>query len=189
MPTTQPLSESDRRELVNLYEERFLHGECYAFAIALHRKLGWDIVGLMKDGIPEHVVLKTFMGQFFDARGPVTEPELFSEYPRTAHTLQTVSEELLYKVRGDVAEEAIAHAIVFAEAAWPSLPWGATRAHRMHVFLDALEQLSKQHGIWIYGTTVTSRPLLEIAADAEGYTLHPLFDGKTFALERRIRQK
>lgn len=164
----------------------FLHGECYAFAIAVHRGTGLPMVGLIKDNEIYHAGIKLGNGSLHDARGPVSEEEFgkpFSVSP--LYELKEVEERDLYNTRL-ITDGSIERATEFAEILWPELPWLNTYASRVMAFATALEALGREHGFWIRGAVEAALPILsEMREGVAGYTLS-MSDTMSFRITRRL---
>ncbi len=176
----------------SLATSAFLDGECYAFAIALNRNLGWPIIGLMDDnGIPRHALVHSRShGILFDVRGSFTvhEQELGRPFSfRPPYNLQKLTENDLLRVR-PVHERTISYALRMAEIIMPDLPWKESRMIRARQFCDELETLCRKHGFWIRSPVPTARPILcETADDEDGYTLRWTDCGMQFIIDRRLK--
>lgn len=186
MPAIVALLEEYRAFLIGTQTDTYLHGECYAFAMALHKGLGWQMVGLMNDQVPEHVGVRSPDGRIFDARGYVTEDTFAQPYLRPPYIFQNVEEDDLRSIR-PVHEHSIYRATCFAEMIWPELPWTTPTSSRILAFVDALEQLSRAHGIWIRESSPSSFPLIYVGDETEkGYQIRPFMSARTFSLERQL---
>ena len=165
----------------------YLEGECYAFAIAVHRGTGWPMVGLIKDGIARHALIRQPDGRLFDARGVVTDEELGEPFSMSApYEFRNITEQYLYAIR-PVTEISIRHARLLAEELWPDVPWDVSEQMKVRAFTDALENLCRQHGFWIRASIPGSPPLLERAhGDEGGYTIQCYIDGVTYVLNRYL---
>lgn len=167
----------------------FLEPECYAFAIALNRALGWPIVGLMKGSVVEHAVLRSpkglvdYRGEFFAKDDAVLGMPFGLSPP---YELKVVYESDLRAIR-IVHEHDIAVARNTAEALWTDYPWDNPVYRRMIAFTDELEALSRKYGIWIRSPVPAQRPILSFACDGEaGYDLQIMMDGRQCMIDRRL---
>lgn len=192
MPTrTLPLNEADRRVVHRCFLTGFLHGECYAFAIALHEGLGWPIVGLMVGDVIYHAAVKDPEGRLFDARGFVPEMEFGMPFGvRPPFTLHEMSPHELD--RDGEPEERRAHLIQlarqYAETAWPELPWKDASVQRIKAFCDALEQVCRRHGLWIRAPYPAARPVITTEDGKEGgYEIQPTVNNSEFTLNRYFK--
>ena len=164
----------------------FLHGECYAFAIALSRGTGWPMVGIMRDGVILHAGVRSASGVLYDARGYVSNEEFAAPFAVPgSYTLVAVTDDMLRAMR-PVSEMGIGTASKMAQARWPDLPWrDAALKSRVEAFADALEKLSREHGLWIRGAVPGSHPVIAFAGDDEGgYALRPT--GLTYTIDRYL---
>lgn len=179
-----PLAEdSEEYELLHdLVKSIYLDGECYALAIALHRALGWPIIGLMdKHDIIRHAVVKTPDGRYLDARGFVSEATLHTAFGQTPYPLKEITEEMLFaayfrpNMPEDNANRIILQAQRFAEKLWPHLPWNEPSLPKVLAFTDALEALCREHGFWIRSQVPGCPPILcEGDGEEAGYDLRQL---------------
>lgn len=190
MPTvfTVP-NEKEIRLIQEMYVPMFLNGECLAFAKALHRSLGWPIVGLMRDGRIVHAAVKRPDGAFHDARGIVERDNLGRPFevspPLDIRPFR--EEELCRKSRKH--ELMIKTAEHVAVALWPDLPWKQDSAlARMLAFVDALDKLCQEHQFSLWSASETHPIIVSPAVgDEAGYKVRPLASSVGFALERRLR--
>lgn len=170
----QNLDNETLREFHELCEGVYLDGECYTFAIALHRNLGWPIVGLMHKGTVRHALVRRPEDQvLFDARGPVTQAELGEPFGiPLPYDLKPIEENDLRRIK-PIQEQGIARTLELAEKLWPDLPWKNSAQKRALRFAEELEQLSRKHGIWLRSRVgADSLPLLYVGyGDETGYTL------------------
>lgn len=179
------------RRLRETYEYIFLHGSCYAFAIALYEELGWPIVGLFvrKGGmeIIDHTGVQDLDGRIFDVRGFVSEEEFGSLYTYPPYDIRKVAVEDL-SVTAPVGEYSIRRARQIAEILYPELPWRETRASRVQVFADELEALCRKHNKWIRSPIAAHAPLLQEGDGSEtGYELLPTLDGLGYTINCYLR--
>lgn len=168
----------------------FLDGECYAFAVALHRGLGWPILGLMCNNEIRHAFLhpvNVSSDVFFDARGYVSEEKLGKPFGADLpYELRQIDEKNLYDIR-PILESSINKARQFAEIIWSTLPWkGGTRANKILAFSKELEALSRKYSLWIRGTFPGTPPLLAEGCGDESYSLKIMPDGLTYSFNRLI---
>lgn len=174
----------------DLCKSMFLDGECYAFAIALHRGLGWPMLGLMCNNEIRHAFLhpaNVSSDVFFDARGYISEEKLGKPFSADLpYELRQIEEKDLYSAR-PILDNFIDKARQFAEIVWPNLPWrGGTRANKILTFSKELEALSRKHGLWIRGTFPGTPPLLAEGCGDESYSLKLMPDGLTYSVARLI---
>lgn len=178
--------------LQNLCEAIFLEGECYAFAIALHRGLGWPIFGLMVNGKIRHAFLDPTNtdGVFFDARGYISEEKLGIPFGiEQSYELSRVEEKDLYATR-PIIDSFVYKARQFAEVIWTDLPWkGGVEADKILQFAKDLEELSQKHNIWIRSAFPGTPSLLARGCGDENYSLKLMSDGFTYSIDRVIGDK
>ena len=185
----------DDREGHNILHEIcmgiYLDGECYAFAIALHRGLGWPIIGLINGDIIRHTAVQSPDGILHDARGVISKNEFAAPFDIVPpHNLVEVSEEKLLRdgETNEIREASIQMARKIAEAIWPKLPWKESLASKVSAFADELEILCKKHRIWIRASFPATAPILAPSMDDEGgYILKPTADGLSFTIGRYFR--
>ena len=158
----RPLHETDQESLLSMCTAFFLQGECYAFAIALHRGLGWPIVGLMRGEVIEHALIQRPDGLLHDSRGPLLREDRKLGQPfgfTPPYEMRVVSEKDLLAVR-PVGELSIKRASLFAEALWPTFAWKGGFQEQVLAFAKELEELSRRHRIWIRATYPTTPPMI-----------------------------
>ena len=152
------LEQEDLGFLHEMCRSIYLEGECYAFATALHRGLGWPMVGIMDfidstdKKVIRHVAVKSPDEILYDARGVVSDEELGVPFDlHSPYEMRTVTEDELVRDRetAEVRERSIRMAQKFAETLWPNLPWKESFESRVKAFADALESLSREHELWI----------------------------------------
>jgi hypothetical protein len=182
-----PLAGEDRELLYEMAAPMFTEGECYAFAIALHRGLDWPIVGLMQGEIVRHALTRMPSGKLFDVRGEIEDERVGEPYLKPPYDLRDIDEKTLYAKR-PILDGTIAHARKMAEALWPELPWKSTYAGRARIFADELETLCRRHGIWIRAPVPAQPPFLAPQHGEEGgYELRPTADGYGFTIDRYFK--
>lgn len=172
--TFKNLDEESTQLLYDFCVGVYLDGECYAFAVALQQNLDWPIVGLTHGGTIRHALLQRPDGGLFDARGPIKSKDVGKPFgvPPPCD-LKPVKESDLRKVR-PIQELSIARALDVAQRLWPDLPWKNGMRERARRFAEALEVLSRRHGIWIRGKVPAAPPVLVLAqGDEAGYVLSP----------------
>lgn len=145
----------------------FLEGECYAFAIACHRLTGWPIVALRTaEHDIRHAAIRDGEGRLYDARGQVAEPAFGEPFGTVApYDLRVITPEDLTGVR-PVEDHVIAWATSLIEACWPewvNAPGDLTK--RFEAYVEALEALSRLHGVYVQGPSPGTPPRL---VDAKG---------------------
>lgn len=165
-----------------------LDGECYAFAIALSRGLGWPMMGLIHKNEIRHAAVLTPDEKFWDARGAVNEAEFgkpFGVLP--PYDLRPITEDDLQRVK-PVHEYLMESILKKAQIVWPNLPWKADALkYRVLLFAKELEELSRKHGLWIYGSFPTALPVItEGQGNETGYELKPTIDGSSFFFNRTL---
>lgn len=179
---------ADWQMLQDLCLFMYLDGECYAFAIALHQGLGWPLIGVMDGEVIRHAGVRDPDGMLHDARGTVPEEELGHPFglPQP-YDLREITEKDLHGASGP--PEARAHRVGsarrVAETLWPDLPWRESLEARMRAFVDALESLSREHGLWIRSPTPANLPVIAVGDDAEGgYKIDPVLASSSFTIDR-----
>lgn len=172
--------------LHSMYEDPFLHGECYAFAIALHQGLGWPLVGLMEKGEAAHAGVRSPDGRIHDVRGFVSEEEFVRPFSsESPYDLQELLVEDLLVIR-PVHENVIKRARQVAETLWPELPWRSASISEVAAFVDKLEALCREYDLWIqspFSTQVTS--IQKGDGSEQGYAVAPTMNGFGHTLECR----
>lgn len=190
MPTIlKELQKRDAEHLHAMAEGIFLDGECYAFAIALHRNTGWPIVGLIRVDVIRHAGVRCPDGRLHDVRGPVFEEEFGLPFSVPApYELREITEHDLYAAR-EIKTMAIDLASRIAQALWPDLPWKIDSSQKKALaFLHDLEEISRRHGIWIRSAVPGCPPRLSHQEGSEGgYVLVPTIDALTYTIDRYFR--
>ena len=197
MPTiihTLGENKSNWKMLQEMYEGGFLHGGCYIFARALHRGLGWPLVGLFvkKEGLKDHIDhagVRSPDGRIFDARGFVSDEEFGMLFTSPPFDIREVKEDDLREQQlAVVIEYKIQCARDVAEILWPELPWKETRLSKIVTFADELEALCRKHKLWIRAPFPAQVPILAKGEDDEGgYELHPTIDGHGYLINCYLR--
>lgn len=166
----------------------YLDGGCYAFATALHRGLGWPMVGLMHGTEIRHVGVKCPDGGLCDARGFVPYESFGDPFGLSCpHELREVTEDELLREgeTPEYRENLVRIALKTAEVLWPRLPWKKSFESKISDFANELETLSKKHGLWIRSPFPTAKPLITVGdGDEGGYEIRPTADGLTFSIDR-----
>ncbi len=190
-PTT-PLH--THQEFRHIYEELYLHGNCYFFAVALHRGLGWPIFGLIDgQGAAVHAVVRSPEGEYYDVRGKVEEKNIGKPFDLSGpHTLMPVTEEILRLGMEDVGRELHGPGVnVATEAAhflFPFLPWKEeTFFSRVRRFAEELEILSRKYNLWLRSSFPGQPPCISQGVGEEsGYDIS-LLDREDATLTRRFK--
>lgn len=153
--TTQLLlqSEGERQSLQDTIGYRYVHGECYRFAYAMHTLLGWQIVGYDSQKYTlVHVGVRDPDGMVWDARGPVTDAEFLAPFADSDATrvYNVTTDDLL---RGDpYIRFVVQSAERYIAECFPDLPLPPTSERsRVIAFMNAVEALCRETGIWIAG--------------------------------------
>lgn len=182
----KPLDSESVEVLHGICLGTYLDGQCYEFAIALHRKLGLPMVGLIDGGTIRHALLRHTDGSLRDVRGVVSLLEVGKPFGiQQPYNLRDISEADILKVR-PVRENGIDTAIHLAELIWPDLQWNG-EAKKVTAFVEELEVLSRKHGIWIRAAYPTAMPVLSEAFGEElGYTITPTANAGGYLLDRRL---
>ena len=184
------LRSRDWARLHEIHKTPFLHGNCYAFALALHEGLGWPMVGLILKKrdieVVEHAGVRSPDGRIFDIRGFVSEEEFVELYTSPPYDIQEVTVEDL-NVTAHISEYSIRRARGVAEILWPELPWKKTYVSEVLTFANELEALCRKHNKWIRSPEPAPPPQLQEGDGSEGgYTLRPTIDGFGYTINCRI---
>ena len=186
-----PLPSDSLDVMRSLARSAFLDGECYAFAIAVHRGTGLPIFGLMEGTVPRHAFAYwPDRDAFVDVRGEhaMHSPELGAPFShRIPYHLEEIPEAMLFRQR-PVRDISIDFARRTAELIMPHLPWKKRGDGRAKEFCDELEALCRKHGFWIRSPYPAAKPVLcEAHDDEDGYTLRPLDSGMGYIIDRRLK--
>jgi hypothetical protein len=187
----KPLSRHAHRGLHDLASSVYLDGECYAFAVALHRALDWPMVGLIGDfgerTVVRHALVETPCGNLMDVRGALRphEDELGRPFDYTQpYMVRTTSEEELRDIR-PIGERSIANAEWTAQCLWPELPWKKGPLVRYRTFLEELDALWQKHGICFHVPSEGSWPVLTERRGYEDIVMSPSANGPSWFFNRR----
>lgn len=172
---------------------RYLDGECYAFARALHEGLGWPLIGLMEGEVIRHALVREPGGLLRDVSGATTAEEVCKTFglPLPAVTREVRDFDL---IRDEEPAERIFYMIraarKIAEVLWPELPWRDSAAQCVTAFVDELESMCRRHRLWLR-PMVPGAPMMlsEEIGHEEGYALTPTSDGTTFCIDRYFKTK
>ena len=183
------LEGEDREFLAGMGLGAYLDGACYVFAVALHRGLGWPLVGLMEGSVIRHALVRQPDGQLRDVRGVVSSEELGEPFGlKPPYQLRDVNEaDFLETIYGPIPGGPLDFAQKLAEALWPDLPWRFSRHKHLKEFADGLEELSRRTGIWIRGPVPACHPVLaEGVGDEVGYVVQQMTTGLSFTIDRKL---
>jgi hypothetical protein len=171
----KPLDRDDRAFIVSSIMPAFTHGECYAFAEALHEGLGWPMYAIItwekgKD-LPKKIALHAFVGRtnddgsmtYFDARGEHTFETIGKGFGYSPYSLPHIEEVESLPLRQGEKPETREHtrkqARRYAEALWPVLPWINPLADKVKEFAAELEALTAKYHLSVVGKlTIQHRP-------------------------------
>lgn len=159
-----------------------LDGECYAFAIAMHRCLGWPMIGLMQGELIRHAAVIDPDGNIWDCRGIVSREEFGEPFGiKFPYETRPITEEKLKAVAPVLYnyDHFIESLSKKAQMVWPDLPWKSdTLVARVRAFTEELEALSRKHNLWIYGNFPTALPAIaEGDGEEKGYALEAVMGG------------
>ena len=159
----------------------YLDGQCYEFAMALHRGLGWPMVGLIENDVIRHALVASSERLFWDALGCVTKKKVGEPFNIRIPTLKPIDENKLRKVR-PILDNDIEIASLFAEALWPNLPWQKNTFRRRTMdFLKELTSLCRRHKIWIRAPFPAAQIVLgNYYGNEKGFIASPTMDGQYF---------
>jgi hypothetical protein len=186
------LGKRNWKGLHEIYENGYLHGGCYEFAIALHQGLGWPLVGLFIQKYEaewkiEHAGVRTPDGKVFDIRGPISEKTFGEPYTCPPYDVREITIADL-TAPAPVSEHAIQKARCLGEMLWPGLPWRNSYLSELVAIVDELEAFSRKHNKWIRTPPGTiSPPQLQEGDGSEGgYDLRPMINGSGYTINCRI---
>jgi hypothetical protein len=187
--TIKQLSDEDKRCLQDIAGGMYQDGECYAFAIALNRGLGWPILGLMDGEVVRHVAVYGIDHKLHDVRGAFKQDDPKFGRPfgiGLPYTLEPVTEDDLRAIR-PVHERTIRRALRFAECIWPELPWKEARSEKVRAFANELEEVCRRHGVWLRSAYPAAKPIVsEAVGDEVGFIIEPTQDGIAFTIYRQL---
>lgn len=168
----------------------YLFGNCYPFAAALHRDLGWPLFGLRSvnpTGVRiSHAFVQKPDGPFWDVRGPVDKALVGELYDISPDNIGPVTLEELQK-SGPFRKDAVDRASRIAQALWPDLPWHADIFRsRTRSFLGELETLCRKHHLWMRAAIPAQKiHLYEMDGDEIGFTAS-LADNGEYVFDRQL---
>jgi hypothetical protein len=176
------------KELWELAKSRFLNGECDAFAIALHRGLGWHLYALRtRDNPYRHVFVRSTPGECYDVRGsvPLTQISQGIGLEQNYSVVATTERDLIEVAK--TQEGSIATALQMAQAMWPDLQWlPNTTLRKTEMFVVELEALLRKHGLGMCLPNMgVNLETLEDPGDTH-YYFTPIRCGGKFSLRRKI---
>ncbi|MDP3778469.1 MAG: hypothetical protein Q8R30_00275 [bacterium] len=190
MPVLAKLIGEDFEALHLTAKGLFLHGQCYEFAIAMHRATGWPLVGLMKESTIEHAGVRSHNGLIHDCRGPNTPKDFSKEFDLSPDNIQNITEQDMYGTR-KIYEGSIRLASRIAQSLWPELPWKPNTLHnRMIAFMEDLEKLSHDHNLWIRSAVPGCRPVISEGDNLEGgYFFSPTATASAYVMDRYLKSE
>lgn len=194
MNTVEFLSTEDRNVLINEMFGMYLHGKCYEFAVALHEGLSLPLFGIDVDGKIIHAGVMPQDNLYRDVRGDLDLAGFLQGFdvsagfiirPTTIKELRCMYEEVN---KQKFAQKLIDRARSHAELMWPMWLWKDSQTKRMEHFTNDLEELCRNHGIWIREQFPTNLTVVYFGDEAEaGYDLRQMqAAGIQFLLTRRF---
>lgn len=165
-----------------------IHGNCYHFAIAMHRGLGWPIVGLVQNREIIHAGVKSPGDEkFWDGRGALSRKEFIEPFACDYLRFSDITEEDL-AISKNFSEHAVEILLEKAQLAWPELPWKVeTFQEKIIAFAKELKELSQKHGIWICASLPNGPPVIfKGEGDELGYRLTLSVEGNAFMINREL---
>jgi hypothetical protein len=181
------LQGEDREFLTDLCQGMYLDGSCYIFALAMHRALGWPIIGLMEGRTIRHALVRHPGGKLWDVRGPVPEEMAVAPFGLATYDFSEVAEaELVTLCHGEEhVEYKVEMAERMAQSLWPNLPWKSSQKERLQEFADGLEELSRRTGVWIRSPVPGCPPVLAPGlGDEGGYRLSQMPVPQGYTIDR-----
>ncbi len=180
------LGEEEAESVSRMIEAMYLEGNCYEFALGIHRDTGLPIIGLVNDGTVWHVGIRYTDGRFFDARGFVEESEIEVPFRKQGpFEIRIVAIDELLASR-EISGEGAARASMLVQALHPDFPWReSVLINRIRLFMEALEGLCKTHGLMIRAPFQTTRPIIDVAyGDEKGFSMSPIPIGGGYFFDR-----
>ncbi len=167
----------------------YLDGECYAFALALHRGLGWPLVGIMQGDVVRHALVQESKETLRDVRGSVSHEEAGIPFGISAPVFKRIEEADLFNIR-PISDASIEMARKYGQTLWPELAWKERLSDKAVEFVNDLEALCRKHGMWIWGQIHAQMPLISPLDEEifQGYKLAPTIHGTTFTLDRILER-
>jgi len=172
------------KENLKLIFRTYLNGYCYVLALAMHRGLGWPIVGLVAEkGEIVHAGVRSPEGDIWDARGKISDED-FREYSAGDFRIMKITEEDL-QTRSKIFEHAIEKAQRRAQIMWEHLPWKKdSYAQKVFDFATELEALSRKYKLWIGG--IKPPAIFDGMDDEASYELSLTPDGNGYTIGRKL---
>jgi hypothetical protein len=131
-----------------VFAGQYLHGQCVALAIAIHRRTGWPLVasrGRRRELL--HAGVRTPSGLCMDIRGEVGERDFMALHG--ADHVTPADEATLLEEDPKIGEGAIRQADERLALLFPGLPGPDARLTRIEAFANDLEEVCRRHGIWL----------------------------------------
>jgi hypothetical protein len=178
------------RELVG----EFLHGQCYELSLAIQKSTGYPIFGLInRGGTIWHTAVKLPNGKYLDARGELDEADL-ANFPGLDfnYLLKEVSKEDLYNqrdVNGTIINErGVRKAERLILALYPNFSENSLEKRVLN-FMNDLQRLSEQHGLWIRSAFPAAPPFFAETHDDENpyYAARHSDDGIAICFDRKFK--
>lgn len=163
-----------------------IYGQCYPFAIAMHRGLGWQLVGLFYEGMIIHAGVRSPEGKIWDGRGKISDADFITPFANEVYSaICNITEEDLLS-RDDTAESLVDFYTDRAQVVWSNLPWNKpVYQENVIAFAKELEELSRKYKLWVCGPYPAATPVLFQGYDDEkGYELTRTSDGVTYKINR-----
>lgn len=181
--------EEGAETIVRCFLEASIYGNCYPFAIAMHRGLGWQIIGLFREQKIIHAGVKSPEGKIWDGRGEISEFQFTEPFLAASNipAITDITESDLFS-RDDVSEYMIEDYLEKAQVIWPDLPWmGQTIRQQVTAFAEELEALSRKYKLWVCAPLLGMTPVLfRGQGDEKGYGISVTGDGVTYTINREL---
>lgn len=190
----QRLSDENSEQMRSMLSTLYLEGMCYPFALAVHMGSGWRMVGFMAEGEIHHVGVRCPEGRYFDARGFVEEDSIRKPFTRVGDLPEVdVSVEDLMR-HPKSSDHNVERALELVQVAYPfDIPWvEGTPLKKIEAFATALEQLCREHRVWIRAALPTCLPVVyhwdgdETIED--GFVISFTMNGGGYFIDRKIAE-
>lgn len=163
-----------------------INGNCYEFAVMMHRNLGWPLVGLIENFQIIHVGVKSPDGKYWDGRGGLSQTDFIKPFKKDCLEFEYIEESDL--ISHKISDRVVGIFLEKAQLLWPELPWKKpTDLEIIEFFAKDLEELSRKYRLWI-GSPTSSGPsvIFKGIGDETGYELTLSEDGNAFFINRKL---
>ena len=180
-----------RETLTGLYANEY-H---LATALALNRGLSGAIRILSTNDEINTSFIETADGHCYRANGRFSEDEIRKRFNKSNWPPEQIDEEgvLEFLCKNNYTPDLVnQHALrvgIMLEMIHPDWPWENRPSEKINKYLEALTELSQEHGIWLVDPSMGQRPLIGFThGDEAGYQVTPTINGDCFHLNRVFKR-